>query len=45
MDGYTDADMANDVDSEKSTSGYWWPFQGELSHGNLECRNMLSCQL
>lgn len=46
LDGYTtDADMAGDVDSRKSTSGYFITFQGKLCHGSLSCKNVLLCPL
>ena len=40
LDGYTDVDMAGDVDSRKSTSGYLMIFQGERSLGNRDCKNV-----
>lgn len=41
LDGYTDADMAGDVDSRKSGTNYL--FQWELCHGSLSCKNVLLC--
>ncbi|KAL0404121.1 UNVERIFIED_CONTAM: Retrovirus-related Pol polyprotein from transposon TNT 1-94 [Sesamum radiatum] len=40
LEGYTDADMAGDIDSRKSTSGYIYTFAGELFLGNLDCRSV-----
>ncbi|KAG5549866.1 hypothetical protein RHGRI_014986 [Rhododendron griersonianum] len=45
LDGFTDADMAGDVDSRKSTSGYLMTFAGELSIGNQGCKNVSLYQL
>ena len=39
--GYIDSDMAGDVDTRKSTSGYWLLLHGELCLGNLGCKNVL----
>ncbi|RVW83710.1 Retrovirus-related Pol polyprotein from transposon TNT 1-94 [Vitis vinifera] len=44
LEGCTDVDMARDVDSKKSTSGYLITFQGEQCHGNQSCRNVLHCR-
>ena len=44
LEGCTDVDMARDVDSKKSTSGYLITFQGEQYHGNQSCRNVLLCR-
>jgi hypothetical protein len=41
LDGYTDTNMAGDVDSRKSKSGYLMKFAGEQSHGNQGCKNVL----
>ena len=42
--GCTDAYMAGDVDSRKSTSGYLITFSGEQCHGNQGCKNVLLCR-
>ena len=41
LEGYTDADLADDIDSRKSTSGYLTTFAGELFHGNQSCKIVL----
>ncbi|PHT86388.1 hypothetical protein T459_08494 [Capsicum annuum] len=38
---YIDLDMAGDVDTRKSTSGYLVTFVGELCLDNLGCKNVL----
>ncbi|CAL2272140.1 unnamed protein product [Prunus armeniaca] len=43
--GYTDAYMAGDLDSRKSTSGYLITFSGEQFRGNQSYRNVLLYQL
>ena len=45
LDGYTDADIAGDVDSKKFISEYLMTFSGELSYENLNYRNVLLCLL
>jgi len=39
--GYVDVDMAGDVDSRKSTSGYLITFARGLSHGNRDYKSVL----
>jgi len=41
LEGYTDADMAGDLDGRKSTSGYLFTFAGGLYHGSQNCRSVL----
>lgn len=41
LDGFTDADMAGDFDSRKSTSGYLITYAGEQCHGNPDCKGVL----
>jgi len=43
--GFIDSDMAGDLDSRKSTSGYLITFAGGLRHGNQSCKNVLLCPL
>ena len=38
---YTDADMARDIDTRKSTSGYVLTFAGELCHDNSGYKGVL----
>ncbi len=45
LDGYTDADMAGDLDGRKSTSGYLMTYGGEQFHGRVGYRNVLFCLL
>ena len=40
LDRYTDSDMAGDVNSKKSISGFLMTFAGKRSLGNPSCRNM-----
>ena len=42
--GCTDVDLAGDIDSWKSTSGYLTTFAGEQCLGNLSSKNALPCQ-
>ena len=41
LDGYTDSNMAGDVDSRKSILGFLMTFAGELSLDNPSFRNVL----
>ena len=41
LDGYTDSDMAGDVDSRKSISGFIMTFAGGVVSGNPSYRNVL----
>ena len=41
LEGYTDADMARDLDGRKSMSGVLYTFVGEPFHGNQDCRSVL----
>ena len=37
---YTDSDMAGDIDSKKSISGYLVAFAGGTVHDNLSCKSV-----
>ena len=41
LEGYTDADLAGDIDSRKSTSGYLTTFAGGLFNGNQNCKSVM----
>lgn len=41
LDGYTHSDMAHDLDSRESISGYLMNFLGEQCHGSLGYKNIL----
>lgn len=43
--GYSDSDMAGDIDSRKSTSGYLITFAGGLYHGSQGYKNVWHCLL
>ncbi|OMO51796.1 Reverse transcriptase, RNA-dependent DNA polymerase [Corchorus capsularis] len=45
LEGFTDADMAGDLDSRKSTSGYIFTFAGGAVSCSLSCRSVLPCLL
>ena len=45
LEGFTDADMAGDLDGRKSTSGFLFTFAGELFHGSLSYISVSLCLL
>lgn len=41
LEGFTDADIAGDIDNKRSTSRYLITFVGGLCHGTINCISVL----